>query len=90
MWLYEEVIHGAVATILWPWGDKLEDKNQLEEAEWKKQNGTMEEFGSLMTYLHSHTKTRTIAFHLKLPQACFHRSLDKVSVKKKKVLPVLC
>lgn len=48
----------------------------------KKQNGTMEEFGSLMTCLHSHTKTRTIAFHM--PQACFHRSLDKVSVKKKK------
>lgn len=40
----------------------------------KKQNGMMEEFESLITYLHRHTRTITITFHLKFPQACFHSS----------------
>lgn len=79
MWLYEEVASGAVAATFWPWEDKPEDKSH----NIKKQNGIMEQLGSLKTYLLSHTRTIAIAFHLKLPQACFHSSLSKVSVKKK-------
>lgn len=47
----------------------------------KKQDGKMEKPGSLMTYLPCHTRTIVIAFHFQFPQACFHSSLSKVSIR---------